>query len=320
MLAASVESAGALGRGTVLVLALEDDKDAADCVAQVRSQLTDESRLRHLSYEQLVEACGWTDDPDLEAWARRFRARYLDADEIEDREVDPAGPRFGQQLDAPDREFRGGGDLFGSPLVEALSWGLAARLVRRHPDLRIVEEHPGGGQYDCLTIVGRSDAARIHLNRVGSGFVWAHGGGSWQWAWRGIWDELTTRSDFRFGVELLEHHAGLERVAETPAAQPHTVTYRLIAHVLMSNLGSRAWRASFDFGGETWTGMSIPSWVPLSEGCWMLHRNAEPVLALDCDRGLAVRVDGRRFDLMAEYGRDRRISTLIPTVLGSFAS
>lgn len=320
MLAASVEATGELGHGTVLVLTLADDDDAAACVAAVRSQLTDESRLHHVTYEALVEASGWTDDPDLVAWAGRFRARYLDVDQLADREVDLAGPRFERQLDWPEREFTAGGDLYGSALTEALSWGLAARLARRHPELRITEEHPGGGQYDCLTIVGRGEGNfdHIHLNRVGSGFLWA--GGGWTWAWRGIWDELATKGDFRFGVQLLEHHAGLHRIRNTPPAQGHTVAYRLIAGVLMAGIGGRAWRASYDFGGETWTGMSVPDWIPRPGGSWLLHRNDEPVLAIDCDAGLAVRVDGATFELLPEYAKDRRINALLPAVLGPFAS
>jgi len=320
MLAASVDSAGQLGVGSVLVLTLDDDQDAAACVAMVRSQLTDESRLQHVTYEHLMEACRWTGDPDLEAWARRFRLRYLDVDDIECRDTDPHGPHLGGQLASPDREFQGGGDLFGSPLVEALSWGLASRLVRRHPTLRIVEEHPGGGQYDCLTIVGRGegDFETIHLNRVGSAFVWSQGS-SWRWAWRGIWNELATSSDFRFGVELLEHHTGLARVDSTPPAEHHTVAYRLIAAALLANLGAQTWRASFDFGGETWTGLPVPSWVPRPDRSWLLHRDRQPVLAIDCDTGVAVRSDGRRFDLMAVYEVDRRISALMPVVLGPFA-
>src|SRR6516162_6051559 len=55
-------------------------------------------------------------------------------------------------------------------LVELASRTLATELMRRAPKvLRIVETHPGGGQYDCLSII-RTDP-NLHLcafNRLGS--------------------------------------------------------------------------------------------------------------------------------------------------------
>lgn len=55
-------------------------------------------------------------------------------------------------------------------VLEAASWRLASELVRRHPDrLRILRTHPGGGQYDCLTVTTRAaDGGVIQLNRLGT--------------------------------------------------------------------------------------------------------------------------------------------------------
>ncbi|MFC7532489.1 hypothetical protein [Actinoplanes sp. GCM10030250] len=47
------------------------------------------------------------------------------------------------------------------------SWWLATRLVRRHPDLTVIETHPGGGQYDRLSLV-RGQENLININRAGS--------------------------------------------------------------------------------------------------------------------------------------------------------
>lgn len=56
--------------------------------------------------------------------------------------------------------------------INAHSWWLAATLTRRYPHLIILETHPGGGTYDCLTIVDGRDVANspriANLNRVGS--------------------------------------------------------------------------------------------------------------------------------------------------------
>ncbi len=52
------------------------------------------------------------------------------------------------------------------PLLNAASWTLAANLTRAHPDFQIRETHPGGGLYDCLTIV--DDRRTVWINRAGS--------------------------------------------------------------------------------------------------------------------------------------------------------
>ena len=39
-------------------------------------------------------------------------------------------------------------------MIEAASWHVAAELVRKAPSaLTVAELHPGGGQYDCLTVI-----------------------------------------------------------------------------------------------------------------------------------------------------------------------
>ena len=49
----------------------------------------------------------------------------------------------------------------------AASWDIAARLsAAGPPDLRVFQTHPGGGQYDCLTLA--SPAFHIDINRRGS--------------------------------------------------------------------------------------------------------------------------------------------------------
>ena len=59
--------------------------------------------------------------------------------------------------------------LIGS-VLEAASWRLASELVRRHPvTTRILHTHPGGGQYDCLTITSpNGDGGSVQLNRNGT--------------------------------------------------------------------------------------------------------------------------------------------------------
>lgn len=207
-------------------------------------------------------------------------------------------------------------------LIAAFSWAVAARVVRRHPHLEIVEEHPGGGTYDCLAIRASEDGSPaesiVHLNRVGSIHV---AGPTSGWAWRGAWAELVASTDFRFATQLIEHHAGLPQVAGTPPATPTTVTYRFVAALLMSQIGGfRRWEAWYDFGGETWSGLPLPPWPDRGDrGRWILYRDEAPVAVLNSASGIVELGDGSRLDLMARYRSDRRVDALVATVMGSLA-
>ncbi len=52
---------------------------------------------------------------------------------------------------------------------ELLSWMITAHLLRLvEPNLRVFVTHPGGGQYDCLTLVSPEGEQLVLLNRNGS--------------------------------------------------------------------------------------------------------------------------------------------------------
>ena len=54
-------------------------------------------------------------------------------------------------------------------IKELLSWMIAAHLLRLvEPNLRVFITHPGGGQYDCLTLVSPEGEQLVLLNRNGS--------------------------------------------------------------------------------------------------------------------------------------------------------
>jgi hypothetical protein len=65
---------------------------------------------------------------------------------------------LGEQVDLP------------YPVKRALAWWIAAEMIRRHPDdMRVIETHPGGGMYDCLSLYRRypQDSLVAHMNLVG---------------------------------------------------------------------------------------------------------------------------------------------------------
>src|SRR3954452_23380250 len=99
-------------------------------------------------------------------------------------------------------------------VIEAASWGLAVTLVRRHPELAIKREYPGGGQYDVLALrSGRG--CTIMLNREGT--IQVHGRDDGRNpAWEATaWDDVVSR-DLREVVVALEGAAGLTSVNRAP--------------------------------------------------------------------------------------------------------
>lgn len=62
----------------------------------------------------------------------------------------------------------------------AASFALASALVERDPDLVVVETHPGGGQYDVLTLRRPGVGSVVGLNRVGAISV---PGSARRWSW-----------------------------------------------------------------------------------------------------------------------------------------
>src|SRR4051794_35374654 len=83
------------------------------------------------------------------------------------------------------------------------SWWLASRLVRRHPELKLIETHPGGGQYDCLTL-RKDQGTRVDINRVGSIHVFSES------------DHLTVPIN-----EMFEQESAAELVARVEPESAH---------------------------------------------------------------------------------------------------
>ena len=118
-------------------------------------------------------------------------------------------------------------------VLEAVSWRLASELVRRHPHTtRIVHTHPGGGQYDCLTITTPdAQGGAIELNRNGTIQIRTRFDGTTHTRWDPVgWDDYL-RADPRQFLDDLEHAGGLPVPAHVPAATPMTLTYRVLATI-----------------------------------------------------------------------------------------
>lgn len=169
-------------------------------------------------------------------------------------------------------------------MIEAVGWKLAAEFHRRHPDgLSIIETHPGGGQYDCLSFV-RENSVVGHLNRVG-GFTPEATARSIQWG--ELWPRCVTNTGLGEVLDAMSTGCGFEIPNKLPPTRPSTLCYRIIASVsaaLAFELGAWEWRnGTEDTSGhpcpdsrDEWFGqLSMDQELRTAkseEGCGMLGR------------------------------------------------
>lgn len=194
--------------------------------------------------------------------------------------------------------------------VNAGSWHVAAEFVRAFPSLRVFHTHPGGGQYDCLTIVG--DGLKIDINRAG-GSIHIHDspagsrsplipGPEWQ-------DQLLRRTPPRELAQRIASGCGLDWPKNTPPTRPHVLVYRVIAQFLEATMFDPAgWDATTQFldsSGMTFPGDQVGvtphpemSVLPANK-VWMLVANDEARAWLW--DGWAWTAGGERRDLYAAY-------------------
>lgn len=123
-------------------------------------------------------------------------------------------------------------------LVVLQSWWVASELARRHPSLGIIETHPGGGTYDCLSIMHWQSlpSSLVDLNREGSLHVHPDHIGALSW------EEELQAEDRRSTVRHLEELAGLNPPSRTPSTTPRSLTFRVAYQLLLLGLNDRnAW-------------------------------------------------------------------------------
>ncbi len=218
-------------------------------------------------------------------------------------------------------------------LNETLSWRLLTELWRRFPDrYALIETHPGGGQYDCLSLAEYKHGLQsvLAVNRGGS--VHLHHGRSPQ-SWSGWTDRmLENASGFLDDIELA---MGLTHQNPLPSSTPATITFRFVSEFLTHAIGRiERWECRNGFcdtsgfcGGKRETYFScfpqIETEVPAIEFAngridsaylhWFLLWNGEPRACLDTN-GRLYKSNGDVHDLMAIYSKHRRMWPVIADV------
>ncbi|MGW6173679.1 TY-Chap2 family putative peptide chaperone [Arthrobacter sp. NPDC055138] len=224
---------------------------------------------------------------------------------------------------------------FQKRFLVAQSWWIASELVRRHAHLRILHWHPGGGQADALGVLdlAREEVA-LSLNRAEGGRLNVMKNA----AFRGIdWEEVFSSSPMSI-VERIERGAGLKSPEKSLPTEPHSLTYRILASVLLQMVNAKtdwnAWSAYVDTSGHgSGPAETVFSGYPTAEkqriavgrtavlgdaayGFWVLSRQGESVAVLDQWGLMHTRSDGP-IDLMATYASaGRSLSATIGRTLG----
>lgn len=119
-------------------------------------------------------------------------------------------------------------ELLTRALREALSWRLVAELHRRHPrEFTVIETHPGGGQYDCLSLIA-GNTVLAHLNRVGGFTNWRT---DFQIAWEDLWPRCLREDGFGEVLDEISNSLHLRVPTPVPSTRPETIAYRIMAGV-----------------------------------------------------------------------------------------
>lgn len=231
------------------------------------------------------------------------------------------------------------------PIVNALAWWVTAELIRRHPNtLRVLETHPGGGQYDCLSLYRRdgdhdNPQLFVHLNRPGhitpaSWFEPSDGGEPERFNWLDVLASDDRRTHI---IEQLERCEGLASPKSTPPTNSRSIGPRVLARFAASAAPTtRRWDIRNGFLDTSGYGGGVNEFVDKFPGItldrlpsdpggessyrywFVLDHEDTPFTAVDVDRGLAWRRDGggAQIDLMKIYKTSgRRIDAVMKEVM-----
>jgi hypothetical protein len=194
--------------------------------------------------------------------------------------------------------------------------------------------HPGGGQYDCLSLWDlKTQQAVMQINRGGSLHVFPSNGGADQSIGDWIFQMATSNSQ-----QILDRLCELLRLpvpAKLPHSTPTTITYRFVTELLTHSIGRlENWRClngCLDSSGWS-SGIrhelfakfpsvetdSLVDRAKQSKFCkgfdyWFLLRDDEPQFCLQTN-GHAVTVAGDKYDLNQIYQKYHRIWPVIMAV------
>lgn len=215
-----------------------------------------------------------------------------------------------------------------TPLIDAYSWSLAASISRAFPDWRIFHTHPGGGQYDCLSMVDRVDepAVRITINRRGSIHAQSQtttgemiGFSDSQWV-----DSLIQGARPQDLAKSLLSQLQVAWPTRTPSTTRWSLTHQILARIVMTTsgtgypLGATTWW--FDSSGDDDSFLLMPTphreleQIPPSD-VWLVMKEDSAVGWLW--NGWVWTATHERLDLYARYRRGASVDASTAMILDS---
>jgi hypothetical protein len=219
-------------------------------------------------------------------------------------------------------------------LREAIGWRLVAEFHRRHPaPWTVIECHPGGGQYDCLTLYHQQ--VKAFLNREGGFTVFdGEAGKDERIEFENLWPLCLTEGGLRTVLDEMSRLCRLSAPAKLPPTGRETLAYRVMAGVIGSLCFEKEtweWRN----GQEDTSGYGCQElrdgWFELFPGAketarhswpddpynqakyrfWFLLKDGRPVLCLD--KAAHCWSDSGQSDLFSIYSQKHRS---LPAVAG----
>lgn len=213
----------------------------------------------------------------------------------------------------------------------ALAWWWVAELVRRHPYLVVWEQVSNHGHQDSLVVAkpleGRLER-RLEIDRNGN----IHFPGRQIPMIDGPWGQLFDAEDPHALIRQMESAGGLGHPRTTPAAEPQSLAFRLIASVLMAKVhDEESW--SCRMVGARGDAQPLleerldelfpllvraPQLEPTAPGRqWVVLRGTEPVALVDLGGQVQVAGASTQAVIMDAYDtHDRRMIPTMADVLG----
>lgn len=218
-------------------------------------------------------------------------------------------------------------------LIEIASWRIVSELYRRYPGrFKVIETHPGGGLYDCLTLVdGRTQIA--DFNRQGRLHVFNRFDGNRRLIPPfDLWNKMIESVDLKDLLDNISKMMGLPiPTSSLPSSTNTTLVYRFISSFLThATFGKNKWECRNGCRDTSGYGGGVSKDFDMFVGAqkqireifpddilgqpayrfWFLRKNDVPVLCLETS-GLVWLKEEKPYKLMELYQKNRRIWPII---------